>query len=121
MKGKSVGGGVYQFGVPRANVISDAGMEVPPAMGTAHAINFQPTGNGKAAVTGDFVALGGELESLISALRSNGIEVTAIHNHMIDESPRTFFVHFWANDDAEKLAQGLKAALATTNVSHSKQ
>ena len=92
------------------------GMAVPGAMGTAIGINFQPTGGGKAAITGDFVALSSELNPLVTALRDNGIEVTAIHNHMVGEEPRAFFVHFWANDDALKLANGLSAALKTLNV-----
>jgi hypothetical protein len=112
-------GGVYQFGIPRADVIKDDGMAVPPAMGTAIAINFQPTGGGKAAITGDFVLLGAELNPVLKALRENGIEVTAVHNHMLDEQPRTFFVHFWANDDATKLAQGLRAALDKVHVAKS--
>ena len=114
-KGKA-NGGVYQFGIPRADSIKMDGMAVPGAMGTAIAINFQPTGGGKAAITGDFVALSSELNPLITALRGNGIEVTAIHNHMVGEEPRAFFVHFWANDDAIKLANGLGAALKTVNV-----
>lgn len=115
VKGRTTGG-VYQFGVLRADTITDGGMVVPAALGSAHAINFQPTGNGKAAITGDFVALASEVNPLISALRSNGIEVTAIHNHMLMDEPRTFFIHFWANDDALQLANGLRAALEKTNV-----
>jgi hypothetical protein len=115
----TVTGGVYQFGIPRADVIKDDGMAVPPAMGTAIAINFQPTSGGKAAITGDFILLGEELNPVLKALRENGIEVTAVHNHMLDEQPRTFFVHFWANDDATKLAQGLRAALDKVHVAKS--
>jgi hypothetical protein len=114
-KGKATGG-VYQFSVPRTDVISDDGMAVPAALGSAHAINFQPTGNGKAAITGDFIALSGEVVPLITALRNHDIEVAAIHNHMLHDEPRTFFIHFWANDDAAKLAHGLRAALQTTKV-----
>jgi Domain of Unknown Function (DUF1259) len=112
--------GVYQFGVPRSDAIQQAGMAlpggIPGAMGTAIAINFQPTGDGKAAITGDFVALAGEVNPLIKALRDNGIEVTAIHNHMLDDQPRAFFIHFWANDDAVKLAKGLRAGLDAVHV-----
>ena len=86
-------------------------MAVPPAMGTAQAINFQPTGGGKAAITGDFVLISKEVSQVLKALRENGIEVTAVHNHMLDDQPRLFFVHFWGNDDAAKLAHGLKSAL----------
>ena len=83
-------------------------------MGTATGINFQPTGGGKAAITGDFVLAGNEVNPVIKALRANGIEVTALHSHMLDEQPRLFFMHFWANDDAIKLAKGLRAALDKT-------
>ena len=114
-KGKA-NGGVYQFSIPRADSVKMDGMVLPGAMGTAIAINFQPTGGGKAAITGDFVALSSELNPLITALRDNGIDVTALHNHMVGEEPRVFFVHFWANDDALKLANGLGAALKTVNV-----
>jgi hypothetical protein len=109
-------GGVYQFGVPRRNMVSEGGMSLGPAgpLGVATGINFQPTGSGKAAITGDFVLTGDEVNPVIRALRSNGIEVTAVHSHMLDEQPRLFFLHFWANDDAEKLARGLRAAIDKT-------
>jgi Domain of Unknown Function (DUF1259) len=110
-----VNGGVLQFAVARAEAITDAGMPVPPSMGVATALNFQPTGNGKAAITGDFVLLGSEVNPVIKALRGNGIAVTALHSHMLTENPRLFFMHFWANNDAVKLAQGLRAALDATN------
>ena len=113
-KGK-VNGGVYQFNIPRAEPIKDGGMEVPEAMGSANAINFQPTAPGKAAITGDFVLIGKEVNPVIKALRANGIEITAVHNHMLNDQPRLFFLHFWANDDVAKLANGLKAALAHVN------
>ncbi|HEX3321521.1 MAG TPA: DUF1259 domain-containing protein [Terriglobales bacterium] len=110
-----VNGGVLQIPVPRAETITDTGMGVPPSMGVATAINFQPTGNGKAAITGDFVLLASEVNPVIKALRENGIAVTALHSHMLNENPRLFFMHFWANDDAAKLAHGLRAALDVTN------
>src|SRR5215468_5416119 len=112
-------GGVYQFGIPRAEPIKDNGMTVPPPMGSANAINFQPTGSGKAAITGDFVLIASEVNPVLKALREHGIEVTAIHNHMLDDQPHLYFMHFWANDDAKKLAEGLKAALAHINVAKS--
>ena len=117
-KGKAVGG-VYQVGVPRAETIHDNGMAVPPAMGSAEAINFQPTGDGRAAITGDFVLTAKEVNPVLRALRENGIEVTAIHNHMLDDEPRLFFMHFWANDDAAKLAASLRKALDQANVARS--
>ncbi len=118
-----VNGGVYQFGIPRAEEITEGattldtkGPVIPPSMGVAQAINFQPTGGGKAAITGDFVLIASEVNPVIRALRENGIEVTALHNHMLVETPRLFFMHFWANDDAQKLARGLRVALDKINL-----
>jgi hypothetical protein len=112
-------GGVYQFGVPRRDPILESGVQVNGALGGANAVNFQPTGNGKAAITGDFLVTGNEVNPLIRALRAGDIEVTAIHSHMLDEQPRMFFIHFWANDDALKLARGVRAALETTAIAKS--
>jgi hypothetical protein len=109
-------GGVYQFNVPRRDPVIENGMTLAPVgpMGVAIAMNFQPTGGGKAAITGDFVLTGDEVNPVIKALRTNGIEVTAIHSHMLTEQPRLIFMHFWANDDALKLARGLRAAIDQT-------
>jgi hypothetical protein len=107
-------GVVYQVSVPRRERITDMGHEVPPSMGVATAINFQPTGGGKAAVTGDFVMRGSEVNKVIRALQAHGITPTALHSHMLMEEPRLFFMHFWANDDAVSLAKGLRAALNET-------
>ena len=115
-----INGGVYQFAVARSEKIAEGEMgrgaePIPASMGLATAINFQPTGPGQAAITGDFVLIAGEVNPVIAALRANGIAVTAVHGHMLEESPRLFFMHFWANDDALKLARGLRAALDKTN------
>jgi hypothetical protein len=109
-------GGVYQFGVPRSDPITENGIQIAPAgpMGVATAINFQPTGGGMAAITGDFVLTGEEVNPVIKVLRASGIEVTAIHSHMLTEQPRLIFMHFWAHDDAVKLARGLRTALDRT-------
>jgi hypothetical protein len=109
-------GGVYQFNVPRRDPVNMDGIAMtPPApLGAAIGINFQPTGSGKAAITGDFVLTNDEVNPVIRALRANGIDVTAVHSHMLDEQPRLFFLHFWAVDDAMKLAKGLRAALDKT-------
>lgn len=115
VKGTAVGG-VYQFGVPRRDPARESGIQVTGPLGGANGINFQPTGNGKAAITGDFLVTGNEVNPLIRALRAGDIEVTAIHSHMLDEQPRMFFIHFWANDDAMKLAHGIRTALETTAI-----
>jgi hypothetical protein len=111
--GKS-NGGVFQITIPRREKVLDEKHEVAASMGIATGINFQPTGAGKAAITGDFVLLGREINPVLWALSQNGIQVTAIHSHMVDETPHLFFMHFWANDDAVKLARGLRTALDLT-------
>jgi len=109
-------GGVYQFGVPRRDAVTEGGVTLAPAgpLGLATGIGFQPTGGGKAAITGDFVLTGEEVNPVIQVLRANNIDVTALHSHMLDEQPRLYFMHFWANDDALKLAKGIRAALDKT-------
>ena len=107
----NVNSGVYAFSIPRAETIMEDGMPIPIGMGSGIVINFQPTGGGKAAITGDFVLIAQEVNPVLKTLREGGIEVTALHSHMLTEQPRLFFMHFWANDDAGKLARSLKAAL----------
>jgi len=113
-----IAGGVYQVGIPRSAPVTDHGMTIPAAMGSAEAINFQPTGKGKVAITGDFVLVASEVNPVLAALREHGIEVTALHNHMLDEEPRLFFMHFWAHDDLTTLLAGLSAALDKIAVQH---
>jgi len=114
-QGKDIGGGVFQITVPRAEAITEMGQPLLPAMGVVTVLNFQPTTDGKAAITGDFVLVDREVNAVAKALRQHGIDVTAIHNHGLMDTPRLFYMHFWANDDPAKLAQGLKAALEQTN------
>jgi len=106
--------GVYQISVPRPEVIREAGEEIPPSMGLATAINIQPTTNGRAVATGDFVLLPAEVNPVIRALQANGIAVTALHSHLLMDQPHVLFMHFWGDDDAMKLARGLRAALDAT-------
>lgn len=108
-------GGVYQVSVPRVEAIRADGFAIPPSMGIATAINIQPTGGGRAVATGDFVLRPAEVNRVIRALRNHGIEVTALHSHMLDESPRLFFMHFWASGDGVAMARGLRSALDLTN------
>jgi hypothetical protein len=110
-----VNGGVFQVSVPRSESVRDGGTEIPASMGLATALNFQPTGGGKAAITGDLVMIASEVNAVMRSLSESGIEVTSLHNHLLSEEPRLFFMHFWANDDAVKLARSLRAALTLTN------
>jgi hypothetical protein len=110
-----INGGVYQVSVPRAEMIRDGGSVVPASMGVATAINIQPTGGGRAVATGDFVLRAAEVNGVIRVLRSHGVEVTALHSHMLAESPRLLFMHFWASDDGVAIARSLRAALDLTN------
>lgn len=110
-----VNGGVLQFSIPRSETIREGAFVIPPTMGLGTAINFQPSGGGKAAITGDFVLLGNEVNPVIRALREGSIEVTALHSHLLAEEPRLTFMHFWANADAVVLARALRRALDRTN------
>jgi hypothetical protein len=109
-------GGVYQVSIPRAGAVTVDGAEVPPAMGVATAINFQAIGATTAAATGDFVLIASEVNPVLRTLRTNGIAVTALHSHMLNETPRLFFMHFWGEGDALKVARGLRAALDEMNI-----
>jgi hypothetical protein len=109
--GGKVNGGVYQVSVPRREPITMDGEVVPPSMGVSTAINFQPTGRGWAAITGDFVMLSSEVNRIIPILRAGQIDVTALHSHMVGEEPRLYFMHFWADNDAGKLAATLRRAI----------
>ena len=114
-QGRDIGGGVYQITVPRTEAITEMGQPLLPAMGVVTVMNFQPTADGKAAITGDLVLVDKEVNAVAKTLRQHGIDVTAIHNHGLMDTPRLFYMHFWANDDPAKLAVGLKAALDQTN------
>ena len=111
----SVSGGVLHYNVPRAETLTEEGMETPPSMGAGTVINFQPTGNGRAAIAGDFAMTGKEVGSVMKILQDNGIEPVALHSHALDDVPRLFYMHFWANDDAVKLAKALRRAIDETN------
>src|SRR5204863_9530087 len=113
--GRDIGGGVFQVTVPRAETITEMGQPLLPGMGVVTVMNFQPTSDGRAAITGDFVLIDKEVNAVAKALRQHGVDVTALHNHALMDSPRLFYMHFWANDDPVKLAQALKAALDQTN------
>jgi Domain of Unknown Function (DUF1259) len=113
--GRDVGSGVFQVTVPRAEAITEMGQTLLPGMGVVTVMNFQPTSDGKAAITGDFVLIDKEVNAVAKTLKQHGVDVTAIHNHHLMETPRLFYMHFWANDDPTKLAQALKAALDQTN------
>jgi hypothetical protein len=107
----AMAGRVLQVGVARKERIEDGGMEVPPSMGMAIALNFQIAGSG-VATTGDFVLTADEVNPVVHELQAHAIDVTALHSHMLRETPRLFFLHFWGVGSPEKVGEGLKAALA---------
>jgi hypothetical protein len=111
----TVSGGVLHFSVPRAEKLTEEGMDTPPSMGMGTSINFQPAGTGRAVIAGDFAMTGSEVGAVMKVLRDNGIESVALHSHALNDVPRLFYMHFWANDDALRLAKGLRAALDKTN------
>jgi hypothetical protein len=107
--------GVLHVSVPRQEKITVHGVELPPSMGMATAMNFQAAGDGKVAATGDFVMIDEDVNSVAQALTEHGIRITALHNHLLHDSPDLFFMHFWAHDFSEKVAQGLRAGLDAMN------
>jgi hypothetical protein len=111
----NVSGGVLHFNAPRAEKLTEEGMDTPASMGAGTVINFQPTGNGRAAIAGDFAMTGKEVGPVIKVLQDNGVQAVALHSHALDDVPRLFYMHFWANDDAVKLAKTLRSALDETN------
>ena len=111
----NVSGGVLHFNAPRAEKLTEEGMDTPPSMGAGTVINFQPTGNGRAAIAGDFAMTGKEVGTVMKLLHDNGVQAVALHSHALDDVPRLFYMHFWANDDAVKLAKALRGALDETN------
>jgi hypothetical protein len=113
--GRDMGSGVFQMTVPRAEPITENAMPLLPAMGVVTVLNFQAVSDGKAAITGDFVLIDKEVNAVARTLRQHGIDVTAIHNHGLLDTPRLFYMHFWGVDAPAKLAQGLKTALDQTN------
>ena len=111
----TVSGGVLHFNVPRAEKVTHGGMITPPSVGAGTAINFQPTGNGRAAIAGDFAMTAKEVGPVMKVLQDNGIQAVALHSHALDDVPRLLYMHFWANDDALKLAKTLRSAIDETN------
>jgi hypothetical protein len=111
----NVSGGVLHFSAPRAEKLTEEGMDTPPSMGAGTVINFQPTGNGRAAIAGDFAMTGKEVGPVMKVLHDNGVQALALHSHALDDVPRLFYMHFWANDDAVKLAKALRSAIDETN------
>lgn len=112
-KGKREGS-ILKFSIPRNERIKDAGVEIPENFGVNSVINFQKVGE-KAAVTGDFVLIPSEVNTVQKILTRGNIVVTALHSHMLFEQPRLFFMHFWGLDDPEKLAIILHDVVRSTN------
>jgi Domain of Unknown Function (DUF1259) len=108
--------GIYRFTVARKDAITDDGHLVPPGFGVTTGINFQPVGGGKAAINGDLVMTGSEVQNVIGSLRRGGIAIVEVHNHSLTDNPRLFYLHFWAVSDGVALAKTLRTALDATNV-----
>lgn len=105
-------GDVVQVSVPTSGSHATLeGRPIPAALGMNTAINFQPFAPGRAATAGDFVLAGDHLRGVLRALSTAAIRVTAVHNHMVGEEPRVFFVHFWGQGDPLDLARSLRTAI----------
>ncbi|OLZ62889.1 hypothetical protein AV521_40480 [Streptomyces sp. IMTB 2501] len=108
-------GGIYKFSIARNQTITDGMHVLPPALGITTGINFQPLGDNKAAINGDFVMTAPETQKVIQALRKGNIDIVELHNHSFDEQPRLFYLHFWATADGVTLAKALRPALDATD------
>ena len=108
-------GGIYQYNVGRAEKIMVEGTEMPAGMGVATVLNFQATSGGQAAVTGDYALVDQEVEPIVDALTSGGIQVTAIHSHSVADKPHLYYLHFFGQGDPAGLARTLRQALDRTN------
>jgi hypothetical protein len=113
---RTVTGGVLSIGVPRAETITLEGMTLPPSMGVATAMNFEPADGGRVATTGDFVLIAKEVPLVESSLKAHGFLATALHQHMLGDSPTLYYMHFYAVGTPESIAAGLKDALSYVNV-----
>lgn len=110
-------GGIYKFTITRKDKITDGdGHVLPATLGITTVINFQPLGGNRAAINGDFVMTAPEIQKVIQALRGGGIDIVEVHNHMLDEQPRLFYLHYWATGDGLTLAKTLRPALDATNL-----
>jgi hypothetical protein len=109
-------GGIYKFSFARNQTITANNHVLPAGLGLTTSINFQPVGASKAAINGDIVMTGEEVQHVITALRKGGIAIVEVHNHGLDEQPRLFYLHFWAVDDAVTLAKALRPAVDATNL-----
>ena len=106
--------GVYKYTIGRPDVtLHEHSVPVTTFMGFNTWAAFQGSPE-QAAVAGDFTMLEDEVAPVIRALVENGIEVVAVHNHMVHEQPRIFFLHYWGTGNAAELAKGLRAALDQT-------
>ena len=106
--------GVYKYTIGRPDInLTEHGVPVSSFLGFNTWAAWQGSPE-QAAVAGDFTMLENEVEGVIKALVEHGIEVVAVHNHMVQEQPRIFFLHYWGIGNAEKLARGLRAALDQT-------
>jgi len=107
----AVANGVLLLSQARPETIRTMGVMLPPTMGIATTINFQSAGGDKVAATGNFVVTVDEVNRVARTLRSRDIEITALHNHAMRDSPDLYFLHFWAVGDPAKIGAALRTAL----------
>nr|WP_227999344.1 DUF1259 domain-containing protein [Nocardia australiensis] len=108
--------GLYKFNLARGETIVDEGHVVPPTFGVTTTVNFQPLGQGKAAINGDVAMTEPEVQQVIQALRAGNIALVTLHNHSLTDDPRLFYLHYWAVDDAVALAKAMRTVVDATNL-----
>ncbi|KOU41863.1 DUF1259 domain-containing protein [Streptomyces sp. WM6378] len=109
-------GRTYKFFIGRAETVTSHGHVLPAPIGIDTVIKFQALGKKRAAVTGDIVMTAHEVQNVLRILRRGDFEIVELHNHMLDDQPRLFYVHYWKVGDGVELARGLRPALDATNL-----
>ncbi|WP_326598943.1 DUF1259 domain-containing protein [Streptomyces sp. NBC_01803] len=107
---------VYKYSFIRSETMTEGHLILPPGLGSTTALIFQPTGRGRAVLSGDLAMVGDEVQDALVALRRGGINLVTLHNHGLRDDPRLFFFHVWAVGDPVRIAGTLRRAVATTNV-----
>jgi hypothetical protein len=108
-------GDVYKVGIPRGDLhVMLAGVPIKPALALGSWVGFKQTGPNEVTAMGDLVLLENEVGPVTAKLQEGGIEQTAIHNHLLHESPHVMYVHIRGHGDAVKIASAIHAALALT-------
>src|SRR5213075_1587630 len=110
----AVSGEVHRYGIPRSDLhVTLDGVAIKPALALGGWVAFAPM-HGEAMVMGDLVLLETEIKPVMTKLLNGGLDITAVHNHILRASPATFYMHVGGHGDPEKMAAVIRSALAAS-------